>query len=95
MAGVYWLQAMRWRNIAASPQVRVARFYEMVVSGVACNNVLPARLGDLLRARWLSLEARMPGGKALATVVLDRGCDLATLLLFLGVGTPRSQARRG
>ncbi len=86
MAGVYWFQAVRWRNIAASPQVSVARFYGMVVAGVACNNVLPARLGDLLRARWLGLEARMPGGRALATVVLDRGCDLATLFLLLAVG---------
>jgi len=86
LAGVYVFQAVRWRKIAASPQVRLARFYEMVVSGVACNNVLPARLGDLLRARWLGLEARMPAGRALGTVMLDRGCDLASLLLLLIVG---------
>lgn len=86
MAGVYWFQAVRWRNIAASPQVRTARFYEMVVAGVACNNVLPARLGDLLRARWLGIEAHMPGGRGLATVVLDRGCDVVTLFLFLAIG---------
>ncbi len=83
LAGVYAFQAVRWRNIAASPQVGLARFYEMVVSGVACNNVLPARLGDLLRARWLGLEAPMPAGRAFGTVVLDRGCDLGTLLLML------------
>jgi glycosyltransferase 2 family protein len=86
MAGVYWLQAVRWRAIAASPQVRQARFFEMVVSGVACNNVLPARIGDLLRARWLGLAAPMPAGRAFGTVVLDRGCDLAALLLLLVVG---------
>ena len=86
MAGVYGFQAVRWRRIAASPQVRLARFYEMVVSGVACNNVLPARLGDLFRARWLGLEAPMPAGRAFGTVVLDRGCDLAALFLLLVVG---------
>jgi hypothetical protein len=86
MAGVYGFQALRWRKIAGSPQVRLARFYEMVVSGVACNNVLPARLGDLLRARWLGLEARMSAGRGLGTVVLDRGCDVAALLLLLVVG---------
>ncbi len=86
LAGVYGFQAVRWRQIASSPQVRLARFYEMVVSGVACNNVLPARIGDLLRARWLGLEAPMPAGRAFGTVVLDRGCDLAALFLLLVVG---------
>ena len=86
LAGVYAFQAVRWRKIAASPQVRVARFYEMVVSGIACNNVLPARLGDLFRARWLGLEASMPAGRAFGTVVLDRGCDLAALFVLLVVG---------
>jgi uncharacterized protein (TIRG00374 family) len=86
MAGVYLFLATRWRRIAASPQVRLARFYEMVVSGVACNNVLPARLGDLFRARWLGLEAPMPAGRAFGTVVLDRGCDLAALFLMLLAG---------
>ncbi len=86
LAAVYGFQAARWRMIAASPEVGLARFYEMVVSGVACNNVLPARLGDLLRARWLGREARMPSGRGLGTVILDRGCDLAALLLLLVVG---------
>lgn len=86
MAAVYGFQAARWRMIAGSPEVGLARFYEMVVSGVACNNVLPARLGDLLRARWLGREARMPAGRGLGTVILDRGCDLAALLLLLVVG---------
>ena len=86
IASMYVFQALRWRKIARSPQVRISRFYEMVVSGVACNNVLPARLGDLFRARWLALEARMPAGKGLGTVVLDRGCDVAALFIFLLVG---------
>jgi hypothetical protein len=86
VAVLYWIQALRWRSVAATPQVRRARFYEMVVSGIACNNVLPGRLGDLLRARWLGLDARIPAGRALGTVVLDRGCDVVTLLAFLAIG---------
>jgi glycosyltransferase 2 family protein len=86
MMAVYALQAARWRNIASTPRVPLWRFYEMVVSGIACNNVLPARLGDLLRARWLGLEAQMPAGRGLGTVVLDRACDLAALLLLLAIG---------
>jgi glycosyltransferase 2 family protein len=86
MLAVYGFQAVRWRTIARTSTVSPSRFYQLVVSGVACNNVLPGRLGDLLRARWLGLEARMPAGRALGTVVLDRGCDVVALFAFLAVG---------
>ncbi len=55
---VYVFQSVRWRRIAATPGVRLARFCEMTVSGVAVNNVLPGRIGDFLRARWLGLACR-------------------------------------
>lgn len=86
MLAVYGFQAVRWRAIARTPLVGPRRFYELVVSGVACNNVLPARIGDLLRARWLGREAQIPAGRALGTVVLDRGCDVVALFAFLAVG---------
>jgi len=85
-SAVYGFQSVRWRRIASTRQVRLARFYEMTVSGVACNNVLPGRIGDLLRARWLGLEARMPAGRAFGTVILDRACDLVVLVGLLVIG---------
>ena len=84
--GVYGFQSVRWRRIAATPSVRLARFYEMTVSGVAVNNVLPGRIGDLLRARWLGLAARLPAGRAFGTVIIDRVCDLVVLVGLLLVG---------
>jgi len=83
---VYTFQSARWRKIASTPGVRLARFYEMTVSGVAVNNVLPGRIGDLLRARWLGLAARMPAGRAFGTVILDRACDLVVLVGLLVIG---------
>ena len=59
----------------------------MVVAGVAVNNVLPGRVGDLLRARWVSRGA-FSGGRGLATVVLDRGFDILALAVFLLVSLP-------
>jgi uncharacterized protein (TIRG00374 family) len=88
MAVVYGLQAERWRRIASQPTSRRLLFGELVVSGVAVNNVLPGRLGDLLRARWLGLDVSIPGGRALATVVVDRGFDLLALVTFLLVSLP-------
>ena len=82
----YALQAARWRRIANTPHPSLRRFYGMVLSGLACNNVLPVRIGELLRAGWLSREAPMPGGRALGSVALDRACDVVTLTLFLAIG---------
>ena len=81
MAGVYWLQAARWRKIAHTGASQM-RFVEMVVAGVAVNNVLPGRVGDLLRARWVSRGA-FSYGRGIATVIFDRGFDLVVLLTFL------------
>jgi uncharacterized protein (TIRG00374 family) len=81
MGGVYWLQAARWRRIAHTGASQM-RFVEMVVAGVAVNNVLPGRVGDLLRARWVSRGA-FSYGRGIATVVFDRGFDLVVLLGFL------------
>jgi uncharacterized membrane protein YbhN (UPF0104 family) len=81
---VYLGQAVRWRRIARAP-VSTARFAEMIVSGVAVNNVLPGRIGDVLRVRWLQLSARMKGGTALSTVFVDRAFDVFALVVFIAV----------
>lgn len=88
MAAVYTGQAVRWRAVARTPEVTTARFGEMVVSGVAVNNVLPGRVGDLLRARWLQVVARVSAGRALATVFVDRAFDVLALCAFLAISLP-------
>jgi uncharacterized protein (TIRG00374 family) len=88
MAGVYAMQAVRWKAIARTSNVSTLIFGEMVVSGVAVNNVLPGRVGDLLRARWLQVAARIPGGRALATVFVDRAFDVFALVFALVVTLP-------
>jgi uncharacterized protein (TIRG00374 family) len=83
---VYWLQAARWRRIADTG-LGQRRFVEMVVAGVAVNNVVPGRVGDLLRARWVSHGA-YSGGRGLASVMLDRAFDILALVAFLLVSLP-------
>lgn len=88
LGGVYTGQAIRWRVIARTPMVSAPRFAEMVLSGVAVNNVLPGRVGDLLRARWLQVAACISGGRALATVFVDRVFDVLALVVFLAISLP-------
>jgi glycosyltransferase 2 family protein len=88
IGGVYLFQAERWRRIAATSEPGTAGYLEMVVGAVACNNVLPGRLGELFRARWLAVAASVPSGRALATIGLDRGCDVVALSAFLLISLP-------
>jgi uncharacterized protein (TIRG00374 family) len=82
----YGCQAARWERIALAPNLSFRRFYEMLMGGLACNNVLPVRIGEVVRAGWLSRDAPMPGGRALGSVALDRACDVITLVVFLVIG---------
>ena len=82
----YIFQAARWMSIAGAPALGLGRFYQMLLAGLACNNVLPVRIGELVRAGWLSRDAPMPGGRALGTVALDRACDVVALVVFLAIG---------
>ena len=81
----YGFQAARWRRIAGAPHVGLPSFYGMLIGGLACNNVLPVRIGELLRAGWLSRDAPMPGGRAFGSVVIDRMCDVVTLAAFFAI----------
>src|SRR6185503_16707016 len=84
LCGVYVIQGLRWRWIARR-QARASRktFVSLVVAGV----------GDLLRAHWLSLRTGTPRARTLATVVVDRACDVFVLLAFLIVTYPFTPRR--
>jgi glycosyltransferase 2 family protein len=82
----YGFQAVRWQRIADAPGLRLSSFYGMLLGSLACNNVLPVRIGELLRAGWLSRDAPMPGGRAFGSVVLDRICDIVTITVFFAIG---------
>ena len=87
IALMYWFQAVRWRRIARA-RLPLRSMYAMLVAGLAVNNVVPGRLGDFLRAHWISRATHVPGGRGLATVLLDRGGDLVVLAASLFVCLP-------
>jgi glycosyltransferase 2 family protein len=86
---MYTIQATRWRWIARGETDQpVSRFLGYIVGGLACNNVVPGRIGDLLRVHWLAAGAGIPRARALATVVVDRASDLLALVVLLAVTVP-------
>ena len=86
--GVYVAQAARWRLIADTLDLTVGRFYALVLGGIGANNVLPLRIGDILRGRWLATSAEIPTGQAFGSVFRDRACDVLTLVAALAISLP-------
>ena len=81
----YLLQAIRWRWIARPEgELSIGRFLQFVISAVACNNVVPGRPGDFLRAHWLGRVVGSSRTRALGTVVVDRASDVLVLVAALG-----------
>ncbi len=80
---VVYFRAYRWRYILSPLRsFPVSRLYPVVVMGYAANNVLPARIGELVRAYYLSQRERFSSSTALATIGVERVYDGLTLLAF-------------
>ena len=78
-----YFRALRWRYLL-SPlgSFSVGRLYPVVVIGYMANNVLPARLGELVRSYYLARRERVGASATLATVAVERVYDGVTLLAF-------------
>ena len=78
------IRARRWLLLLRPlAPVGMVRAFAMNAAGGLLNYVLPIRSGDAARAWWLWRRHRVPAGSALATIVIDKACDLAAVALFL------------
>lgn len=92
--GIYfvgvWLRAWRWK-LLMSPfaQVPTGRLFRIILIGFAVNNVLPLRLGEIVRTFLLRRSHGVPIASTLATVLIERLldvfalCGLMTMVLLL------------
>jgi hypothetical protein len=86
LAGFYALKAVRWgqllRPIAAVP---FRLLYRAVIIGYASNALLPAQLGDIVRALVASREMGLRLAPILTTLVVERVLDLVVVVGLLAV----------
>jgi hypothetical protein len=83
----YVIRAWRW-NILIEPIKKTAlssRLYALMI-GFAANCILPARLGEIIRANFLGQREHISTSSAFGTIVVERIFDGLTLLLFLLIG---------
>ena len=85
-----WFRALRWQYLLAPvAQISARRLYPVIIIGYMANNVLPARLGELVRAVYLSQrekEVSLP--TSIATLSVERLYDGLTLLAMAAVAAP-------
>ena len=84
-----YFRALRWRYLLSPLRVLPAsRLYPVVVIGYMANNLLPARLGELVRCYYLARREGVNASTGLATVVVERVYDGITLLAMAAVAIP-------
>ena len=77
----YWLKAGRWqRLLKPARELTIRDVFAPMIIGFAGNNVLPIRLGELLRIYLLGKEFEIPKTTVLATLVLERVFDAICIL---------------
>ncbi len=87
--GAVWFRALRWRFLLQPlKETTTGRLYPVVIIGYMANNLLPVRLGELVRAYFLGTKENVSKTAALATIAVERVFDGIALLFFLAVVTP-------
>lgn len=80
-----WVRAVRWRILLhpLRPKLPVFKVFEVVVIGYMANNLLPARIGELVRAYVLSKRENVRKTSTLATIVVERIFDALVMVGFV------------
>lgn len=83
-----WLRAVRW-SVLLRPLVAVSArsIWPVVVVGYTANNVLPLRMGELVRSYLLGRRYGVRKTAALATIAVERLFDGLTMLAFMLAAT--------
>ena len=86
-AGVY-VRAERWHYLLRPLQkIPTRRLFPVVVIGYMANDILPVRMGEVVRSYVLEQREGTTKTGALATIVVERIMDGLTMILFLAVAS--------
>lgn len=84
--GSVWIRAYRWKfMLDPIRKVTVRGLYSSTMVGFMANNVLPARLGEFVRAYAAGQLFGVSKSAAFATIVIERAFDMVTLIFCLGL----------
>lgn len=80
----YFFRAVRWKYLLLPmKKTQLRNLFPSTIIGYMANNLLPARLGEFVRAYVLGEKEGLGVGAVFASLVLDRLCDGFTVLMIL------------
>lgn len=80
----YYFRAVRWKYLLLPiKKTSMANLFPSTIIGYMANNLLPARLGEFVRAYVLGQKEKIETSAVFATLVVDRLFDGFTVLLIL------------
>lgn len=80
----FWLRAVRWQLLFASiKKIRIHPLFSATMIGFMANNILPARLGEFVRAYVIGKNENVPKTASFGTIVVERVFDGLVLLCLL------------
>jgi glycosyltransferase 2 family protein len=82
-----WIRAKRWEYLLAPiKRIKISSLFYATAIGFMANNILPARIGEFVRAYVLGSKEKISKTTSFATIVVERLFDGFTILLiFLAV----------
>jgi uncharacterized protein (TIRG00374 family) len=81
-----WVRALRWRHLTDPIHpISTGPLFRATAVGFMANNVIPLRVGEVLRAWYLGREVGVSGAALFGTVILERVIDSAVFLALVGV----------
>ncbi|MDD5557155.1 MAG: flippase-like domain-containing protein [bacterium] len=82
----FWFRSLRWRVLLLpARRFRIGELFSGIVVGFMANNVLPVRMGELVRAYDFGRVHRFSKSQTFATIVVERLLDGLTLILILAL----------
>ncbi len=81
---IFPLRARRWRTILdpVYPKLPFSPLWQATAVGMAINNVVPARAGEVARAYVLTQKTAVPFSASIASLAIDRVFDSIVLLVL-------------
>lgn len=84
MPVMFFVRAERWRCLLIPIRnIGIPSLFSATVIGFAANNILPARIGEIVRAYVIGRKENISKSSALATIIVERFFDGLMVILFI------------
>lgn len=81
-------RTVRWRLLLAPmKQIGTGRLFPVVIVGYMANNILPVRMGEIVRSYYLGQREDVSKSATLATIAVERIMDGVVLLFLLAAAS--------